>query len=147
MTKMMRTREALGLRLLAWKVAVIARCGCEACGLAIPYASCYEIAHTPTGAQRKAHDLRTGRNINPTDLPRVAGITWAEIEFEITHYARVLCVTCHRIETATQQGHAGIFSDIDALRAFAGECADNADQFPTLRDWALWAQDYLNDCD
>jgi len=147
MTDTMRFREVLGLRLLAWKLAVIARVGCAGCGCRVPFASVYEIAHTPTGAMRKAHDTRTGRNINPTDLPRVAGITWDEIEFEITHYARVLCSNCHRIETALEQGHGGIFRNIEALEAFAMEAEDLMDEFPTLKEWAFWARDYLNDLD
>lgn len=144
MSKIMRMREALGLRLLAWKCACISRFGCEGCGIRIPFASVYEIAHTPTGALRKAHDHRTGRAVNPTDLPRVAGITWDEILFEISHYARILCANCHRIETALQQGHGGIFNDIDALTAFAMEAEDLADEFPTLQEWAFWARDYLD---
>jgi hypothetical protein len=143
----MRNRQALSLRLMAWKVEQIARFGCAGCAIAIPYASAYEIAHTPTGAQRKAHDLRTGRNINPTDLPRVAGISWDDIHFEVTHYARVLCSNCHRVETAIQQGHAGIFTDIDALRAFASECEELRDTFATLSEWAEWCADYLRDCE
>lgn len=143
----MRNRQALALRLMAWKVQQISAYGCAGCGTVLPYASAYQIAHTPTGALRKATDHRTGRAVNPTDLPRVAGITWGDIEYEVTHYARVLCATCHAVETAIQQGHAGLFRDIDTMRAFASECADLADEFPTLLEWALWAEDYLRDCE
>lgn len=141
----MRIRQALSLRLLALKLSVIARTGCEVCGEDTPHASAFQWAHTPTGACHKAHDLRTGRNVNPTDLPRVAGITWAEIAYEVTHYTRLLCATCHAVETAVQQGHAGIFTDADALRAFASECEDRWSESPVLLEWALWAQDRLAD--
>ncbi len=141
----MRNRQALSLRLMAWKVSQISAYGCAGCGVTIPVASAYQIAHTPTGADRKAHDLRTGRNVNPTDLPRVAGITWDAIAYEVTHYARVLCATCHAVETAVQQGHAGIFTDADALRAFASECDDRWREAPVLLEWALWALDRLAD--
>lgn len=130
---------------MAWKVGQISAYGCAGCGIRVPFASAYQIAHTPTGAYYKAHDDRTGRAVNPTDLPRVAGISWAEIEQEVTHHARVLCSLCHAIETAIQQGHAGIFRDVDALHAFASECEDMRDEFPTLGAWADWAQDYLDD--
>ena len=130
---------------MAWKVEQIAAYGCAGCGDRVPFASAYQIAHTARGAYFKAHDATTGRAVNPTDLPRVAGITWDEIEFEVTHFARVLCATCHAIETAIQQGHAGIFRDNDALHAFASECQDMRDEFPTLGMWADWAQGYLDD--
>jgi len=142
--KIMRMREALGLRLLAWKCSVIARFGCEACGVRLAVASAYQIAHTPEGAEHKASDF-SGRKVNPTDLPRVAGISWDAIEYEVTHYARVLCANCHAVETAIQQGHAGIFTDYRALQAFAGECEDEMDANPSLVAWALWARDRLAD--
>jgi len=141
----MRSRQALSIRQLAMKLAVIADTGCAVCGEQTPHASAYQWAHTPTGAEHKAHDARTGRAVNPADLSRVAGITWDAIAYELTHHTRLLCATCHAVETAVQQGHAGIFTDINALRAFASECDERWSEEPVLLEWALWAQDRLAD--